>query len=704
MKKLVKIVIVVIAALLVLAGGLALLAKSYLSEDRMRALIIQTAEKSLDRRVVLGGIDISLFRGIVARDFEIYDKNSNEVFLRTDEFVLRFQFLPLLSKNLVIDKLRIVNARVNVKANADGTYNFSDMVKPGKVEDQEKAAGLPVNLNVKNISLENVKISYTDPAGKLAKADAVVNAEMRITGKSRTSFSSEGTIKAVVAQAVLRERNKTLKDINAEVNYKADLDMEAKQAALHALDIVLINMPVHIRGSVNYAAETAYSLDINVPGYNLAQFRKDILTIFLPAGAVLGGNVSAQLNVNKKPGKDIPPAVNGRVKLARTSIATQAVNLVLDGLVKLQPEIISLEGLKLIAGQNAADITGSVRNYMTYPDINMKISSRSIVLDDLIPSAPATPGAPGTGAKKEPEPMNLKMHAVTELDIDSTRYKGIAITNFRSRGELKDNVLKIPHLNGNTLGGAVALTGTVDLGRRGYRYSMTPVLTGVKLEQVTKAFAPKAADKLFGSLSGKADISGAGTVPENVKRNLKGKGEFAVNNGSLRNSELSARLLAILGLQDLREIPLERANGRFTIANGTVNLTSTISSTDLAMDEKGTIGMDEKLDLGVLVKVSDRLSPRVVSKSPIARFLSGEKGWTTVPLRVGGTISNPSYGVDTKAVGSKVREGVQKKLGEELQKFLPKGQPQRQPGKEQNRPSGRDLLEGIFGQPDSNRR
>lgn len=46
MKKPVEIVIVIIAAVLFVAAGLALLAKSYLSEDRIRALIIQTVEKS----------------------------------------------------------------------------------------------------------------------------------------------------------------------------------------------------------------------------------------------------------------------------------------------------------------------------------------------------------------------------------------------------------------------------------------------------------------------------------------------------------------------------------------------------------------------------------------------------------------------------------------------------------------------------------
>ena len=80
-------------------------------------------------------------------------------------------------------------------------------------EDKEKAAGLPVNLNVKNISLESLKISYTAPVGKLARADAVVDAEMALSGASRNTLSSEGTVKAVISEAVLRQGNKTLKDV-----------------------------------------------------------------------------------------------------------------------------------------------------------------------------------------------------------------------------------------------------------------------------------------------------------------------------------------------------------------------------------------------------------------------------------------------------------------------------------------------------------
>ena len=397
--------------------------------------------------------------------------------------------------------------------------------------------------------------------------------------------------------------------------------------------------------------------------------------------------------------------------MSKVSLSYKGMRPVLDGSLKLAPDAITTQGINLVAGQSTADISGSVKNYATYPDANIAIKSPSLALDELFVPAPPSKTAEKTGAepqsgaaRKEPEPADLKMHVLASLDIDKTTYKGIAITNFRSRYELKNNVFRILNLNGNTLNGTFALNGAVDLGQKGTKYNMTSNLNGMKIEELLNAFAPKAKGKLEGLLSGKADISGAGTLPENWKRNLKGKGSFAIKNGTLRNAELSSGLLAILGLQDLKEIPMEKADSTFTIANGLVNLKTAIASRDLTIDETGTVGLDEKLDLGVIVKVSDRLSPKVVSQSPVAKFLSAQKGWTSVPLRVTGTISKPSYGIDTKAVGKKAGEAVQKRLGEELMKRLPGGaeKPAEQaPGQKSpegaQKKSTEELLKGLFG-------
>ena len=74
------------------------------------------------------------------------------------------------------------------------------------------------------------------------------------------------------------------------------------------------------------------------------------------------------------------------------------------------------------------------------------------------------------------------------------------------------------------------------------------------------------------------DASGAGSLAASIKRNLKGKGAFSVKDGKIRNAKVSSGLLAFLGLQDLREIPMDKADGSFTIADSTMHLTSMISS------------------------------------------------------------------------------------------------------------------------------
>jgi len=76
---------------------------------------------------------------------------------------------------------------------------------------------------------------------------------------------------------------------------------------------------------------------------------------------------------------------------------------------------------------------------------------------------------------------------------------------------------------------------------------------------------------------------------------------------------------------ELKEIPIQQAEGRFTVADGLVNLISLISSKDLILDEKGTVGLDEKLDIGIVAKVSERLTPMVVANQQYPVFFRKKK-------------------------------------------------------------------------------
>jgi AsmA protein len=675
MKKFLKILGVVFVFILLLAAGLSLFLKSYLKEERLRAWVSEAAQKSINRDVAIGGLDISLFRGIVVRDFEIKEKDSKSAFLSTKRFVCKYQWLPLLHKKLVIDELGLEDADIFLKANPDGTFNVSDLLKKdaskAQGEEADKKAGLPVALNVENIKIKNVKIHYADEAGKLKKANVALDAEMKVAGRSSDALSSEGWIHAAIAEIALKD--KTLKNVETTARYRMDADMAAKQIIVRQLDLDVMKIPVQIAGKIDYHSGAAYSLSLKIPLYNLSQLPPEAAA-FLPQGMVLGGGISALLHMDKKPVQGAPVDFDGSITLQKVSCSYQKMKLILDGAAKLSPEIISLEGMKLIAGQNEARISGSVKNYREYPDVSLAVQSGLISLDDLLGTAPASERPPKSAethpVKKEPEPKNLKLKADVSLDIAKTVYRGIAIHDFSSRYELKNNVFSVPYLKGKTLSGAFFIKGAVDLAQRGTAYNVSADFNGVKLEDIVSAFAPKAKDKLFGTLSGKAVFSGSGTVWENLKRNLKGSGTFAVHDGTIRNTEIGEELLALLGLRDLKEIKMDTANGDFTIADGNVNLKTVIRSKDMTLDEAGAIGLDQRLNLSVLVKVSDRLAPKLVSQSSIAQFLSNEKGWTSLPLRVGGTLSQPSFGVDMKYVGKKVTEELQKKVGEEFQKIL----------------------------------
>jgi uncharacterized protein involved in outer membrane biogenesis len=703
MNKTLKIMVIVIGILLSLFVVLSLFVKSYLTDDRVRRIVLENAEKILDREVRLGDIKVSLFRGIVVRDVEVKEKDSEQSFITATDFILRYQILPLFRKQLIIDELSLNDSLINLNKNADGSFNFSDLAKTDKdpdMDDKEKIYGLPFGLAIQKINIKNARVVYTEAAGKLKKADILLNAELGISGMSGDILSSTGQMGITVAEAWLRDREQALKNITAAFSYEAEADISSGRISLNSVSGEILSTPFSLQGVIAYSGDQDLSFDINIPEIVLANLR-ELTAQFIPDMKEADGKLSLLLRISKMPADNSPFVFDGNITMTRLSFTYKGLRPVMDGSLRLTPEVINFQNLQLRAGQNSADVSGSVRNYMKYPDIRVAVKSRSLLLDELfvIPPGSVKPDAapvPSTPAQREPVPMDLKLRMNASLQIGKTSYKGIPVNDFRLEFGLQDNILRITDLSGSTLSGSFGLNSIIDLGKRGTVYSMDLNLAGVKLEEIVNAFAPMAKDKLFGTLDGKASISGAGTLPENIKRNLKGKGSFSVRDGVLRNAEISEGLLAFLGLQELREVPMQKAEGNFTVAGRTVNLTTLISSRDIIINQKGTIGMDEKLDLSVLAKVSDRLSPKLLTQSGISRFLSEEKGWTSIPLRIGGTLSEPSYALDTRAVGKKAGEIIQKRIEEELFKSLQKDKEDPSDAEQRKRTRPEDIIRDLL--------
>jgi AsmA protein len=104
------------------------------------------------------------------------------------------------------------------------------------------------------------------------------------------------------------------------------------------------------------------------------------------------------------------------------------------------------------------------------------------------------------------------------------------------------------------------------------------------------------------------------------------------------------------------------------------------------MDPKGTIGLDETLDLAFDLKLSSRLTDKAMMKSNIAKFIKNDQGWGVIPLKIYGTFSEPSYAVDMEKTGKRV---IRKEADKFLDKIFDKNEiKELEPVK--------DLLKGLF--------
>lgn len=179
MNKLMKILGVVCGVIVLLVIVVVILAKVLITPERVKETVLPVAEEALQRKVELGEIKVSLFSGIELHSLKIYEVDNQDVFVSTDLVRLKYQLLPLLAMKVVIDEVRLERPQIRVVRQADGQFNFSDMLgkdgESAEAGDQEpKAVSEPAaSSDASAISLLVSQVRLLD--GELLFIDQVLN-------------------------------------------------------------------------------------------------------------------------------------------------------------------------------------------------------------------------------------------------------------------------------------------------------------------------------------------------------------------------------------------------------------------------------------------------------------------------------------------------------------------------------------------------
>jgi uncharacterized protein involved in outer membrane biogenesis len=175
----------------------------FLSEERLRLMLIEPVEDQLGRQLEIGAIDVSFFSGINITDIMVHGQEPAEDFLSIAAFRLDFQLLPLLRKKLVLTEIVIDQPSLKLSRNAKGVYNFADLsLKPKKIEkeipppEEQTVEPLPLTLIFERIAVNHASLTFTDQTGELPGIiDSQGDLTMRLTlGRNLAESSFQGSL------------------------------------------------------------------------------------------------------------------------------------------------------------------------------------------------------------------------------------------------------------------------------------------------------------------------------------------------------------------------------------------------------------------------------------------------------------------------------------------------------------------------------
>lgn len=283
-----------------------------------------------------------------------------------------------------------------------------------------------------------------------------------------------------------------------------------------------------------------------------------------------------------------------------------------------------------------------------------------------------------------------------EIKTDSAKYKGIVINNLYTKYQLKDGKLELKRLSAVAGKGKFNLHGTVDLTVSSYTYGFFSNLDSLSLDEIVNSFFPKAKDSVSGILTADLKLRGAGTSPEDIKKNLLADGSFKIINGKITKSKITDNLALFLGIDELKVLNMKQAEGMIKIKDRKARLDSIFSSDDISMNPSGNIGLDETLDIAFDLKLSPRLTDKALKSPSVSSYIKDEEGWGRIPLKVTGTFTKPSYSIDIAKAGGRI---IKKKATELIEDIFKKDKDETggtDDRKQDIKKPVEDLLKGLF--------
>ena len=209
--------------IVLLVVGIAILTATF-DPNKYKADITKLVKENKNRTLAIpGNIALKVFPklGLDLGQVTLSEFGSDTQFAKLERVKLYVELMPLLKRDLIVDKIEIDGLAANIIKGKDGKFNFDDLLSKDDTQQQQ------VKFDVEGVRLTGASVTYRDDlTGQTAKLDQMNLTTGRIAdkvpGKIDLSAKVEGTKPAV----------------NAQLNVAGGIlfDLEKKQYAFTSLE------------------------------------------------------------------------------------------------------------------------------------------------------------------------------------------------------------------------------------------------------------------------------------------------------------------------------------------------------------------------------------------------------------------------------------------------------------------------------------
>ena len=663
-------------------GGLAALfaaALTYIAltfdPNTYKPQIIQAVKDSKQRTLKLDGdIKLLFFPSIGARlgQVALSEFKSEQEFVSIGEARVSLAFLPLLSKQVVVDEVLLSGVKAQVIKHKDGTTNLDDLLSKSAEPEQPKETSAPIKFDIASVSIDDTEFSYTDESSgaRYSVKDLSLHTGRIANGiPSKIDFSAHILANKPKVDVTTQLKTTLTFDLDKGAYDLKSLNVQAKGALLDfsnlliKLDVTslkLVKEDIAVEGvALDAQLDAAFgkvvaALSLPSVKANAEQFKLSDLSINmevtqpeqvfkLKLSTPIAANLKTQqfnlsdlvITVNatgdKLPGKTINSELTGSVQ---ADLGRQSVQANLAGGL-LQSQIKAKLG---------------VTNFAK-PAIRYDLEVDQFDADLYIPKSAEAK------VEKAPEPeQSFDLSALKPLNIEGSLRIGalkaanVKVKQLRVDVKAKDGMVKVAPFSANLYNGSIASDISVDANKAQPAFAVNAKLNSIEI-------GPLLQDALNMDF-----VNGKGTVGINIttqgdrvsllKKALNGSLSVHLTDGAVKGINLakSARDLGkggdkTQGANKAEQTDFSELKATFKITNGVAH------NEDLSM-KSPFVRVGGKGDINVGNDSLDYLVKATLAGTAEGQGGKDNVGGLTIPVRLSGPFTDLKFKLDFGAAVS----------------------------------------------------